>query len=162
MRQLWLMRHGHAVADARGGDAARPLTKEGASGVERAGRALRAMGVEVDELWHSPFLRAEQTAQRVGEALGGTKLIVDDTLTPYGSKSLVADALFRSRARRLLVVSHLPLLPEVCAELLGGPVRIDVSPSTVVHLSLLGGDRARGAAVLSGLYAGDVLAAVGR
>ena len=67
-----------------------------------------------------------------------------------------------AHVRRLFVVSHLPLLPMVCAELLGSSLRVDVAPSSVVHLSLVGADRAAGSAVLSGFYAGEALAALGR
>lgn len=162
MRELWLMRHGHAAADAVGGDAARALTADGVEVVEGAGRALAAMGVRPDELWHSPFLRARQTAELVVKALGVERVVVKEGLTPHGSSREVAEELFGAHARCLLVVSHLPLLPELCAELLDAPARLDVRPSSIVHLRLWGGDRAKGAAVLSGFYAGDALAALGR
>lgn len=162
MRELWLMRHGHAAADALGGDAARPLTAKGEGVVEGAGRALAAVGVRPDELWHSPFLRARQTAERIVEALGVERVVVNEGLTPHGSSRAMAEELFGASARCLFVVSHLPLLPELCAHLLNAPARLDVAPSSVVHLRLWGGDRAKGAAVLSGFYAGDALAALAR
>lgn len=160
MRDVWLMRHGHAVADAPGGDAARPLTREGERVVDAVGRALVAMGVRPDAIWHSPYVRARQTAERVSAALEVRSLVSRDGITPLGSARAVADEVFAANARRLLVVSHLPLLPELCAELLDVPARLDITPASVVHLRLLGGARARGAAVLSGFYAGDALAAL--
>lgn len=162
MRDVWLMRHGHAAPDAPGGDAARPLTRDGEGVVDAVGRALATMGMRPDVVWHSPFVRARQTAERVSAALAVTNLVSRDGITPHGSARLVADEVFAASARRLLVVSHLPLLPEVCAELLDVPARFDITPASVVHLRLLGGARARGAAVLSGFYAGDALAALAR
>lgn len=160
MRDVWLMRHGHAVADAPGGDAARPLNAEGERAVDAVGRALHAMGVRPDAVWHSPFLRARQTAERVGNALSVRNLVEREGITPHGSARVVAEGIFAANVRRLLVVSHLPLLPEVAAELLGASLRLDVLPASVVHLRLLGGSRARGAAVLSGFYASDALVAL--
>lgn len=160
MRDVWLMRHGHAVPDAPGGDAARPLTREGERVVDSVGRALRAMAVRPDVVWHSPFVRARQTAERVAAALEVRNLVEQEGITPLGSARVVADEIFAANARRLFVVSHLPLLPEVCAELLGAPARVDMGPGSVVHLRLLGGARARGAAVLSGFYAADALSAL--
>lgn len=160
MRDVWLMRHGHAVADASGGDAARPLTKEGERVVDDVARALSRMGVRPDVVWHSPFVRARQTAERVGAALAVDNLVSRDGITPLGSGSAVADEVFAASARRMLVVSHLPLLPELCAALLDVPARLDVGPAAVVHLRLLGGARARGAAVLSGFYPADALASL--
>lgn len=120
------------------------------------------MRVRPDVVWHSPFLRARQTAERVAAALSVTSLVEQEGLTPYGSASRVADELFATSARRMLIVSHLPLLPELCAALLDAPARLDIGPASVVHLRLLGGDRARGAAVLSGFYACDALLALVR
>ncbi len=161
MRDVWLMRHGHAAPDALGGDAARPLTSAGAHDVGCVARALATTGVRADAMWHSPFLRARQTAERVAAVLE-TRLVENAGLTPQGSARALADEVFAANARRLFLVSHLPLLPELCAELLGVPARLDITPASVVHLRLLGGARGQGVAVLSGFYAGDALAALGR
>ncbi len=55
----------HALAVARGGDAldhARPLTAKGRSRFRASVTGLRALGVKLDRVYHSPWVRARQTA----------------------------------------------------------------------------------------------------
>jgi phosphohistidine phosphatase len=66
---IWLLRHGDAAADAPD-DSARPLTSKGERQSVAAGRALRALGVELDTCLTSPKVRAEQTAQLACEPFG--------------------------------------------------------------------------------------------
>ncbi|MFZ9888925.1 MAG: phosphohistidine phosphatase SixA [Myxococcota bacterium] len=161
MRELWLMRHGHAAPEDHRGDAARPLTPTGSHGVEQLARALSRMGLRVDAVWHSPYRRAVETAAIVATTVGCAQLLTQDEFTPHGSPAQVSRVLASSSVRRLLVVSHLPLLPAVCAELLGVPLRLDVTPGSVVQLSLVGSGAARGAAVLSGFFPAEAMACFG-
>ena len=160
MRELWLMRHGAAEATSSGGDDERPLTPAGELTSRRVGLALARMGLAPDEVWHSPFRRAQQTAAAVAAQLGGCELVPQDTMTPHGHASAVCELLFAARARRLLLVSHLPLLPAVVSELLAAPLRIDLSPSSVVELLILGGTSARGSCALGGFFRADQLVAL--
>ena len=57
---LWLLRHAEA-ADGLPDDE-RPLTDRGTRQAEAAGRALAALGVQLDACLSSPKLRALQTA----------------------------------------------------------------------------------------------------
>lgn len=161
MRELWLMRHGHAAPEDPRGDAARPLTSAGRRAVEQGAAALKRLGLRVDAVWHSPYRRAAETAAIVAETVACTHFSIQDEFTPLGSPAQASRALAESPVRRLLLVSHLPLLPAVCAELLGVPLRLDVTPGSVVQLALVGGTGARGAAVLSGFYPGEALACLG-
>jgi phosphohistidine phosphatase len=65
---LWLLRHGEAAEGAP--DAERPLTEEGQRQARDAGRALAALGENVDACLTSPKLRAADTALLACEALG--------------------------------------------------------------------------------------------
>ncbi|MGH2952402.1 MAG: SixA phosphatase family protein [Solirubrobacterales bacterium] len=66
---VWLLRHGEAE-DAASNDAERRLTAKGKRQSIAAGRALAALGAEVEACLTSPKLRAAQTAQLACEALG--------------------------------------------------------------------------------------------
>jgi phosphohistidine phosphatase len=66
---IWLLRHGDASDDAPD-DASRPLTEKGERQAKAAGRALSALGVEIDACLSSPKLRARDTARIACEALG--------------------------------------------------------------------------------------------
>jgi len=65
---IYLLRHGEAE---RGGedDAARRLTAEGERQSEAAGRALAALGIEIDACLTSPKVRAADTAALACRAL---------------------------------------------------------------------------------------------
>lgn len=70
--RVYVVRHGAAAAlAAGGGDAGRPLTRDGQAEVSALGRGLRVQGVALDRLLASPLLRAQQTAALLAKALGG-------------------------------------------------------------------------------------------
>jgi phosphohistidine phosphatase len=66
---IWLLRHGDASDDAPD-DAARPLTSKGERQARAAGRALEALGVNLDCCLTSPKVRALETARIACEPLG--------------------------------------------------------------------------------------------
>lgn len=160
MREVWLMRHGSAEGTAPGGDAARRLTPSGQQTARAVARSLAHTGLTPDALWCSPYVRAAETADIVADVLGCAAPVVDDGFTPHGHGRACADKIFQARARRLLVVSHLPIVPAVAAELLGADIRLDVGTASVVHLVVLGAEAARGSCVLAGLYRADALASL--
>jgi phosphohistidine phosphatase len=66
---IWLLRHGDAEDEAPD-DASRPLSEKGERQSEVAGRALAALGVDVDACLTSPKLRARDTARIACRELG--------------------------------------------------------------------------------------------
>src|SRR6059058_161445 len=65
---IWLLRHGEAADGSP--DAERPLTKKGERQSRDAGKALKALGVEIDACLTSPKVRAADTAKLACKALG--------------------------------------------------------------------------------------------
>jgi phosphohistidine phosphatase len=65
---IYLLRHGDAE-DGYGDDAARRLTAKGERQAEAAGRALAALGAEIDACLTSPKVRAAETARLACQAL---------------------------------------------------------------------------------------------
>ncbi len=65
---IYLLRHGEAERGG-GDDAARRLTAKGERQSEAAGRALAALGVEIDACLTSPKVRAAETARLACKAL---------------------------------------------------------------------------------------------
>jgi phosphohistidine phosphatase len=66
---LYIVRHAHAVD--REDDSARELSGRGREQVRRAGALLRESGAfRPDEIWHSPLVRAQQTAELLAAAAG--------------------------------------------------------------------------------------------
>jgi phosphohistidine phosphatase len=68
-RVIWFLRHGDAE-DSAEDDASRKLTEKGRRQAESAGRALKAMGVEIDACLTSPKVRARDTAEVACRELG--------------------------------------------------------------------------------------------
>ncbi len=66
---IWLLRHGDAEDGDGEPDAARELTEKGERQSRDAGKALRALGVELDVCLTSPKVRARRTAVLACESL---------------------------------------------------------------------------------------------
>jgi phosphohistidine phosphatase len=67
---IWLLRHGDAEAGEGKPDAERDLTEKGERQSRDAGRALKALGVELDVCLTSPKVRARRTAELACAELG--------------------------------------------------------------------------------------------
>jgi phosphohistidine phosphatase len=76
---IWLLRHGDAEDGAGKPDSERDLTEKGERQSRAAGRALKALGVQLDLCITSPKVRARRTAELACEALG-TPVEEDDRL----------------------------------------------------------------------------------
>ena len=66
--KLYFIRHGKAGYNATT-DEARPLTEAGIQQAKNNGLILKAMGVTPAKIYSSPRLRAQQTAEHIGQAL---------------------------------------------------------------------------------------------
>lgn len=136
---LYLIRH--AVAAERGpewpDDTERPLTARGVERFDAAMRGLRRVA-DIDELFHSPLVRARQTAERVAAGLRQPPpLRVLPTLAPgQPPRALLRELARTARSRRIALVGHEPDLGLLAAHLLGveqplpfrkgGACRIDI------------------------------------
>jgi len=109
--ELHLVRHAIAEEPRLGlADARRALTPRGARRFERAARGMRALGVECDLLVHSPWLRAQETAEILSAELGhGHELCVSAALARAPDEHLLADL----RAERVVFVGHEPWLTDL-------------------------------------------------
>jgi phosphohistidine phosphatase len=67
---IWLLRHGDAEAGEGKPDAERELTEKGERQSREAGKAMKALGVELDVCLTSPKVRAQRTAELACEELG--------------------------------------------------------------------------------------------
>jgi phosphohistidine phosphatase len=121
--QLYLMRHGQAMDGFA--DPVRPLTDRGRAGVEEVARRALAQGVQLDQISHSGLLRAQQTAELLGEILGVAGQIdrrpglnPDDDPDPVARWCLEQAAADSPIA--VAMVGHLPFLERLAARLLSG------------------------------------------
>jgi len=106
---LYLIRHADAV-DAEP-DAERPLSERGRGEIRRLANFLRPAGaLAPEEIWHSPFLRARDTAARLAADLGWSDraqvvagLEPDDPLGPIAGR-------IAATGRSVAIIGHNPHL----------------------------------------------------
>ncbi|WP_226506592.1 phosphohistidine phosphatase SixA [Pseudomonas sp. MWU16-30317] len=106
--KLWVLRHGEAHHQAPT-DAERELTEAGRAEVLRS--AAHLQGLALDAIYASPYVRAQQTAKLVRDALGhGEPIRTVAWLTPDQSPSAVITQLEAIKLENILLVSHQPLV----------------------------------------------------
>ncbi|TDV57027.1 phosphohistidine phosphatase SixA [Pseudomonas graminis] len=106
--KVWILRHGEAKPQART-DAERELTAKGREEVLRS--AAHLMGQPLQRIIASPYVRAQQTAELVRQALGFTDAIVTvPWLTPDCNPHKVLEQMGAYSAENVLLVSHQPLV----------------------------------------------------
>ncbi|MGA8540117.1 MAG: histidine phosphatase family protein [Terriglobales bacterium] len=95
-------------------DEKRGLDKDGIEQCGYIGRALAALGVQVEIIVSSPLKRATQTAALVGNEMGHEgKLVTDNALRPQGTFADFQKMLEKySRLESAMVVGHNPNLGE--------------------------------------------------
>ena len=106
---IFLIRHADALAGDV--DAERPLSGRGMGQVERLGALLKNTGIFApEEVWHSPLVRARETAELLVRASGiGAPTRLMPGLEPDDDPSPMA-ALLMESPRSLAVVGHEPHL----------------------------------------------------
>lgn len=149
-----LLRHGKAEAGGPGlPDEERTLSEEGEAELRELAPVLKDLGAHADLILSSPHVRAVQTADIVGRALGVT-VVASPALVPSAEPEDVEDLLASyADTPTLLLVAHQPLL----GNLLWRWTRAEapLPPGTLVVLEL---ESPRpGGGILRGLYEPDRL-----
>lgn len=133
--KLWILRHGEAEAHART-DAERNLTEHGRAEVLRS--AAHLIGQPLSAIIASPYVRAQQTAHLVREALGfEPEIRTVPWLTPEGNPQRVLQNL--DTDDNVLLVSHQPLVGSLISFLQHGHQR-QPQPLHTASLAELEGD----------------------
>lgn len=103
---------------------------------------LNTKSVDIERVLVSPYLRAEQTLETVREALTlpeGEEVLPE--LTPGGDAGLVSSylqVLAKEGVAAVLVVSHLPLVGYLVAELCPGECPPMFATSAIANVDLAG------------------------
>ncbi|MBL9210131.1 MAG: histidine phosphatase family protein [Opitutaceae bacterium] len=119
MLRLHLVRHAHAVDLAD--DAARPLSARGREQVRQLGKFLRRTeAFQPEQIWHSPLVRARETATLLARSLRlDAPLVLTPGLAPEDDPRPVARRL-RAAAGCIAIVGHEPHLSALASLLLRG------------------------------------------
>lgn len=114
MIELAIMRHGEAAMTAP--DPQRQLTEQGEQAVKLAAAKLNLP----DQIWVSPYVRAQQTLACVQSVQASfPNAMVHQGLTPDASLTDLLHELGHLQATRLLLIGHNPLFSNLAASLSG-------------------------------------------
>ena len=116
--RIYIVRHGQAGAAAS--DSVRTLSAEGRAEVAKLGVFIARAGIRVDAVWHSPKIRARETAQLLVETgkLGGA-LEERAGLLPEDDPADVASELEVTN-EDVCVVGHMPHVSYLVSLLVAG------------------------------------------
>jgi phosphohistidine phosphatase len=138
--ELYLIRH--AVAEERGDkwpdDSRRPLTEDGIARMKKNARGLLRIGVALDVVLTSPFVRARQTADIVAAAFSTRPpIVVIDSLSTDGSpQAVITDLESHSRRGRIALVGHEPGIGELAAKLTGARRALEFKKGGVCRIDV--------------------------
>lgn len=149
--QIWVMRHGEASFNAQM-DNQRSLTDNGQKMAikqgEWLGKRLLEQQVSFDKILVSPYLRTQQTLEKVQEGLQRVKFSEKfanleqaietwDGITPSGNIDNVLnylDFLRNEGAKNVLVISHLPLVYDLVHVLTQGQSTVHFYPAVIAEV----------------------------
>jgi len=116
--KLYLIRHGKAKSELQ--DAEMPLSDEGFADIHRLASFLNNnFNLEPLRIFHSGFTRTRQTAEVIADILNSPfEPIAAEGLTPEAETCIWKKRLSETGNDNILLVSHMPYLEKLCAELL--------------------------------------------
>ncbi len=116
-----VMRHGDAVLGADD-DASRALTPVGVAQSRAMAEWMLTQCPAIDRVLVSPYLRAQQTWQSMQDLFADAIVETVHDLVPHGHAGPVGDYLraLEGDAKQVLVISHLPLVGYLVADLCPG------------------------------------------
>jgi phosphohistidine phosphatase len=135
---LFLVRHAHAVSEEE--NPKRPLSPKGEEMARRVARFLAQSGAfQPHQIWHSPLLRARQTAELVSAELPVAPPLVETAdLLPEDEPLDVAKRIDELETTRVLAIcGHEPHLSALATLLVRGkvePVAFEMKKAAVLAL----------------------------
>ena len=135
--EIYFLRHGEAgkQSDWKGEDSERPLNAEGVTRMKREASAIASLGLHLELIVTSPYVRALQTADFVARALGlAGSPVIDDRLSPGFSRDGLAQVLAAHSDRAaLMLVGHDPDFCETISACTGGG-RVECKKGSLVRV----------------------------
>lgn len=111
--KIFVLRHGQAEAQQTTDDA-RNLTSKGRADVAASVQQSLTELIQLEEIWASPLVRAQQTAHIVRDILlaQGVHVAIKttDLITPESNPAGLFDELQASKLNSILLASHMPFV----------------------------------------------------
>jgi len=139
---LYIVRH--AIAAERGtpgyeDDSERPLTDAGSKKMKKIARGLHRLGIQLDVILTSPYVRARDTAKILASRFDRMdKIFFTDNLIPPGHfESLVFEIHEKYDVTNIALVGHEPMLSSLVSWLTTGDtdVRMNMKKGGVAYLT---------------------------
>ncbi len=137
---LYLIRHADAEDTAKSGkDADRALSARGREVMEVVAAAFSKVG-KAQAIWHSPLVRAKETAEFIAARFPKAAMTVTAALAPSADPRKVLVELSRDRWEDVVVVGHMPHLGLLLGLAVTGREEIDVpmKKSAIARISFGG------------------------
>jgi phosphohistidine phosphatase len=139
---LYIVRHAIAVERGTSGyedDSQRPLTDAGAKKMKKIAMGIHQLGIELDVILTSPYVRARDTAKILAERFDMTdRIYFSDNLIPSGNfESLVFEIHEKYDLANIALVGHEPMLSSLISWLTTGDTdaRITFKKGGVAYLA---------------------------
>ncbi len=131
--KIFILRHGQAEA-YQADDASRRLTAKGQIDTERMIKQQMIQLQDIESIWASPLVRAQQTANIAASILNKT-VETREHLEPEADVQQLLAQLHSANLQSILLVSHLPLVGVLANRLCGFENnRIQFSTSSLVGI----------------------------
>ena len=114
--KLYLVRHGLAITEEE--DQTRPLSPEGTKQVTDMRSLLQKRNIHLDRVFHSPKLRAEQTATIISRSISEIEPQGLEALKPSGEVEELKTEI-EGWSEDTMLVGHLPLMTRLVSVLVG-------------------------------------------
>jgi len=141
--ELYVLRHAIALTAAEAGvrdDSERPLSTEGREKMNRIAAAMKHVGIEVDLILSSPFVRAKETATIAHDAVARGSCLEFTTALASGAdgKLIIAELKQRFRtAELIMIVGHEPDLSSLIAQITGlGRGQVEMKKGGLAKISI--------------------------
>lgn len=132
--KIYLVRHGEAEPGFN--DKQRPLTQQGLAQVTSLAKHLAALSLSVDVIYHSGYVRAQQTAEILSHHVVHQVFDIHPKLAPEDDVNIIAHEL-EAMQKDIMVVGHLPFMGKLINALILPQTHYEIikfMPATLVCL----------------------------
>jgi phosphohistidine phosphatase len=128
---LYIIRHAIAVDEATSDyeDSERPLTDKGRKKMRQIARSLRNLGVELDLILSSPYVRARETAEILANVFKlRERIVFSDNLIPLQRPELlISEINEKHHVDSLALVGHEPHLSSLIGQLVSEDSKVEIT-----------------------------------
>ena len=128
---LYIIRHAIAVDAATSDfeDSERPLTEKGRKKMRQVAKSLRTLGVELDLILSSPYVRARETAEILADVFKmRDRILFSDNLIPLQRPELLVSEINEKHpVDSLALVGHEPHLSSLIGQLVSENSKIEIT-----------------------------------